>query len=147
MDKIREFKGQYSWLSNFVDCVVELDGRTFHSVEAAYQSAKSTSEIWKQTCSDYTIPSGKIKRLAKEVDIVPNWNEIRKDVMKKLLIQKFNRDEFKTLLLQTHDLEIEEGNNWGDTFWGISLKTGQGSNNLGKMIMEIRDSFKTISLF
>lgn len=29
---------------------------------------------------------------------------------------------------------------WNDKFWGVCLKTGKGSNTLGKLIMEIRSN-------
>ena len=34
--------------------------------------------------------------------------------------------------------QLQEGNNWGDAFWGVHLKSEEGENNLGKLIMEIR---------
>lgn len=37
----------------------------------------------------------------------------------------------------TGDAELIEGNNWGDTFWGVC--NGRGENMLGKLLMEIRD--------
>jgi predicted NAD-dependent protein-ADP-ribosyltransferase YbiA (DUF1768 family) len=42
-------------------------------------------------------------------------------------------------LLSTGDIVLEEGNTWGDEYWGINLKTGKGKNNLGKLIMQIRE--------
>jgi len=30
-----------------------------------------------------------------------------------------------------------EGNTWGDTYWGVCR--GRGSNNLGKLLMKIRE--------
>lgn len=38
---------------------------------------------------------------------------------------------------------IQEGNYWGDTFWGVDLKKREGENNLGKLVMEIREKLKT----
>jgi len=35
-----------------------------------------------------------------------------------------------TKLLSTGNCEIQEGNYWGDTFWGVCK--GKGENNLGK---------------
>jgi predicted NAD-dependent protein-ADP-ribosyltransferase YbiA (DUF1768 family) len=32
-----------------------------------------------------------------------------------------------------------EGNSWGDSFWGVSLDTGMGTNHLGRILMDIRD--------
>lgn len=147
MIKIESFSGDYRWLSNFVAVEVIFEGVTYSSVEHAYQAAKSLNKIWRETCADWTIPSGKIKQLSKDVLIRKDWHDVRKGIMKDLLYQKFKQEPYMTLLLDTGNLEIEEGNNWGDTFWGISLKTGEGQNLLGKMIMEIRLSFRTKPLF
>lgn len=45
-------------------------------------------------------------------------------------------------LLNTGDAYIEETNKWGDTFWGVSK--GIGENNLGKILMGIRDQLRTV---
>lgn len=34
-----------------------------------------------------------------------------------------------------------EGNDWGDTFWG--MVDGEGENNLGKILMRVREEIKT----
>ena len=44
----------------------------------------------------------------------------------------------KALLLATGDAELQEGNTWNDTFWGVSSKTGKGKNTLGKILMKVR---------
>ena len=58
--------------------------------------------------------------------------------MKLCLEQKFTDPTYKKLLLNTGDLYIQEGNYWGDKFWGICLKTNTGQNILGHLIMNIR---------
>jgi ribA/ribD-fused uncharacterized protein len=147
MAKIESFSGDFRWLSNFVAAEVVFEGRTYSTVEHAYCAAKSLKEEWREYCADWTITPGKIKREAKEILIRKDWDEIKKFVMKDLLFQKYNQEPFMSLLMNTGDVDIEEGNTWGDTFWGINLNTGEGQNNLGKMIMEIRLSFRTKPLF
>jgi predicted NAD-dependent protein-ADP-ribosyltransferase YbiA (DUF1768 family) len=58
------------------------------------------------------------------------------------LNQKFRQEPFSTLLLATGDMYIQEGNFWGDTFWGVDLNSKIGENRLGKMRMEIREHLK-----
>lgn len=41
-------------------------------------------------------------------------------------------------MMETGDMPIIEGNTWKDTFWGIDIHTGQGENNLGRILMEVR---------
>ena len=54
---------------------------------------------------------------------------------------KFNQNpEFAEKLLATNDQIIEYGNCDNDTFWGISpTRSGCGLNNLGLILMEIRE--------
>ena len=39
-------------------------------------------------------------------------------------------------LLNTGERELVEGNQWGDTFWGVC--SGKGENVLGKILMQVR---------
>ena len=137
---IREFQGEYRWLSNFASVQIEFEGKTYPSVEHAYMSAKSADESWKELCANGGLTSGQIKQRSHKVKLVPKWEEIKLQVMKECLILKFNQQPYKNLLLKTGDMHIQEGNNWNDKFWGVSLKDNQGQNNLGKLIMSIRES-------
>jgi predicted NAD-dependent protein-ADP-ribosyltransferase YbiA (DUF1768 family) len=46
------------------------------------------------------------------------------------------------MLLSTGDELLIEGNTWGDTYWGVDLKTGIGENKLGKILMKVREEIK-----
>ena len=136
MDKITQFQGEHRWLSNFSECNVFLEGILYPSVENAYQAAKTTNKeerIQFETCS-----AGQAKRSSKNITMRKDWPEVKKQVMFNLLCQKFNKEPYITLLLDTQLVDIEEGNTWGDTYWGIDLRSGRGQNILGKMIMNIR---------
>ncbi len=135
---ITEFQGEYRWLSNFAPVEIELDGMTYPSVEHAYMSAKSDQIDWKEFCSDPMNTPGVVKRRSREINIRANWDLIKLFVMERCLIQKFGREPFRTKLIETGDMYIQEGNRWGDKFWGVCLRTGKGDNNLGKLIMKIR---------
>lgn len=43
-------------------------------------------------------------------------------------------------LLKTGNAELIEGNDWGDKIWG--QVNGIGENNLGKILMKIREELK-----
>ena len=65
--------------------------------------------------------------------------------MKRICIAKFEQNpDLKEKLLATGNKTLIEGTWWKDTFWGIDLKTGQGQNHLGQILMEIRDEFRKI---
>jgi len=139
---INQFKDEYRWLSNFVPCSIELDGQMYKSVEHAYQSAKSEDDWnWKEFCVLETNPA-EVKRQAKHISLRKDWNIIRDDIMRDCLRQKFSQEPYKRLLLDTKNEQIQEGNWWGDEYWGVNLKTGKGQNKLGKMIMQIRGEIR-----
>jgi len=142
IDTIESFRGEYSWLSNFVDVKITLNGITYPSVEHAYMSAKCDSADWRFMCSSGNYTAGEIKKLSKEVSIRHDWEKIKTKVMTECLIQKFNQEPFRTKLINTNDSYIQEGNHWNDKFWGVCLKTNEGLNYLGKLIMVIRTKLK-----
>ena len=135
MKTINGFKGEYRWLSNFVG----LDGQP--TVEHRYQAAKAVRECDRNLILYCTTP-GRAKNFAKTIAIRHDWNDIRLTIMEQLLIDKFTKEPFRTLLLATKGVYLEETNDWGDTFWGVC--NGVGENNLGRLIMRIRDTYLSI---
>ena len=85
------------------------------------------------------------KRLGKEA---PNFNSKKWDknkvaLMSGLCRQKFTNDpKMREMLLMTEDCQLEERNSWNDIFWGCNEK-GEGENNLGKLLMNIRHDLAT----
>jgi len=143
---IRKFEKEYRWLSNFYPCALRFRGKRFESVEYAYMSAKSDDKAWKQRCIDAVEKPRKIKKLSQHLELVPNWDTIKLEVMQECLELKFAQEPFRTWLLETGGAHIQEGNGWGDTFWGVDVETNQGENHLGRLIMEIREELKEASI-
>ena len=84
---------------------------------------------------------GDTKRAGRNVKLRPDWDQVKLSIMENLVRQKFtNNLILKKRLLDTGSQEIQEGNAWNDTFWGVCR--GQGQNNLGKIIMKIRDELR-----
>ena len=48
--------------------------------------------------------------------------------------------ELRDALLATADVELIEGNTWGDRIWGVYQ--GEGENHLGKILMKIRSELR-----
>jgi hypothetical protein len=134
---INKFKDEYSWLSNFAHCQVSVNGAVYPSVEHAYQSAKNNDHSWKRYCQTETDPA-KVKKESRKVSLVPGWDSYKVQIMKDLINQKFEQQPYKNALINTGDLYIQEGNTWGDTFWGVDLRSDRGKNILGKLIMDKR---------
>jgi ribA/ribD-fused uncharacterized protein len=128
---ITEFTGEHRFLSNFWPSEVTLDGLKFSTVEHAYQASKTLNIMICPT-------PGKAKRMGKTVTLREDWGIVKQNVMLGLIAQKFClHEDLKQRLLATGNQEIVEGNNWGDTFWGVC--NGVGENWLGKTIMAVRE--------
>lgn len=137
---IREFQGAYKWLSNFVPVKIILGGLEYPSVEHAYMSAKSDDKNWKLFCQNGNNTPGKIKRTSRNIKLVSGWDTLKLLIMQECVKQKFNQEPFKTLLIATGTKHIQEGNYWKDEFWGVSLQSGKGRNELGQLIMAKRNA-------
>lgn len=144
-ENIHGFFGEYRWLSNFGNAIVFLDGIEYGSVERAYQAAK-----WKPEDRAYFATCKNDEAIAYNRTNEPNgyendaWHTIKSDVMRFLLVQKFNHElnpEMTERLVATGERDIEETNWWGDVFWGRTLE-GEGENNLGKILMDIRSQLQ-----
>lgn len=141
---IKEFQGEYRFLSNFYPAKVEFEHEIFPTVEHAYQAAK-TKEWSKRLYIREARTPGEAKRRGRSISIREDWEDIKYDVMSKLVMDKFaNNKELKQKLLNTRDSILQEGNKWGDKIWGIDLKTGKGLNLLGKILMIVRDTLKGV---
>ncbi|MBR2742423.1 MAG: NADAR family protein [Clostridia bacterium] len=141
---IKSFRGKNAFLSNFYPCLVEYEGMIFPSVEHAFQAAK-TLDMQKRITFQVCPTPKEAKACGRKLKLRPDWEEIKIDVMRTLVRDKFTRNRsFQTdltkLLLDTDDAYLEEGNNHGDRFWG-TVK-GEGRNELGKILMEVRDELK-----
>lgn len=131
---ILEFQGEFRWLSNFWPVQILSEGRVYPSVENAYQAAKAhPSQRWVFTqCSP-----GESKRLGRKIKLHADWESQKLHVMRTLVNDKFMvGTELAHRLIATGNVHIEEGNRWGDRYWGVCR--GDGLNNLGKLIMERR---------
>ena len=142
---ISEFQNEYRWLSNFAPVIVVHDEVEYPSVEHAYMSAKSDETVWKEFCAAADINPKWVKKLSTLIVVKSDWEVMKLDIMKSCLVQKYHTEPYRTKLLKTGDQCIQEGNNWGDKFWGVCLETNTGENNLGKLIMEIRESLAASS--
>jgi len=138
---IKEFQGDFRWLSNFWPAEVVLEEQAFPTVENAYQAAKVEKALRDPfiTCSPaFSKKLGRLQKLRED------WEEVKISVMRDLISQKFCKgSRLSVELLATEDAEIVEGNWWNDTFWGVCR--GVGENTLGKLLMEQRAFLKELN--
>lgn len=124
------------FLSNFFPCRILYERIEYPTVEHAYQAAKTLDNNIRITIANKETP-GQAKRAGKILQLRPDWEVIKLSIMEELLHLKFSNDSLKEKLLSTFPSTLIEGNTWNDTFWGVCK--GQGQNNLGKLLMKIRD--------
>lgn len=141
MKSILEFSGEHRYLSNFYLCNFEWDGAVWPSSEAAYQAAKTLDSSLRK--SFLNISPSAAKRLGKNIPLRDDWEDVRLVIMAEIVYAKFTQNpDLLQKLLSTSGI-LEEGNYWGDKFWGVSpAGSGKGQNHLGRILMELRDLYK-----
>lgn len=145
VSKVTQFKGEYRWLSNFYQSPIELRGVVFPSAEAAYQASKADYNLDSIFCK---LTPGQSKRLGKGIRLREDWDEVKFDIMEMVLRIKFRDHDLRQRLIATGDAELYEGNSWGDKIWGCDWETLEGENRLGKLLMKLRDEYKSkVDLF
>ena len=137
---IKEFQGQYRFLSNFWYANVVLDGHTYPSVEHAYVAAKTLSHTERFRFMDPAIKPGQVKQMGRKLKLRDDWEQVKLGIMEDLVRQKFNVSPLKEMLLMTNQQILIEGNRWGDTFWGVC--NGKGQNHLGEILMKVRSELQ-----
>lgn len=135
---IYEFKGPYRFLSNFYPAVFVWDGIVWPHSEAAYQAAKFSRDQWHEFAfmtPNQAKKEGQVRKCRED------WEQVKIGFMTQIVAQKFYQNiPLMEQLIATGDALLEEGNNWKDTFWGkCPPRYGRGKNNLGKILMELRD--------
>lgn len=138
------FRGPKAFLSNFHPAPVYYDGVLYDTVEHAFQAAK-TLNLEDRNIIQSCVTPGKAKRAGRAVNLRKDWNDVRVNIMKELVFQKFFMYLKLAQALTSIEGEIAEENEWGDTFWGTC--DGVGENNLGKILMAVRDHLKKMYSF
>lgn len=134
---IDSFSGDYRFLSNFYMAPVVWDGYEFASSEIAYQYSKCIDDYERHKFLSIT-SSRQAKRYGKQVKMRSDWDLVKFDIMLGIVTDKFSRNEdIAKQLKNTGDAVLIEGNTWHDTYWGVC--NDKGENNLGKILMYIRD--------
>jgi ribA/ribD-fused uncharacterized protein len=135
---IAGFQGDYRWLSNFERCEILYKGILYKSSEAAFQAQKTLNIKARYIFAK--LNAREAKTMGAIVNIRPDWEDVKLEIMEEICRVKFNLHQFKAKLIDTGMMNIIESNYWGDTYWGIC--DGIGENNLGKIIMKIREEIK-----
>lgn len=137
MNVINNFHGEHDYLSNFRPARITWEGLTYLNAEAAFQAAKVLTDEERMPFT--VLPPNKAKRMGRQVKLRADWEQVKTQVMEEVVRAKFTQNpDLAALLLATGDAELIEGNTWGDTCWGVDIRTGRGENRLGKILMKVR---------
>lgn len=138
IEPIISFRGYYNFLSNFYRHIFIYDGWTWQTAEHAYQAMKTLDQGERLKVWESPAP-GLAKRLGRRVTLREDWEQVKLEVMKEILVRKF-LGELAYKLLETGGRELIEGNTWGDTYWGECQEVGE--NHLGKLLMQVREELR-----
>jgi len=138
------FTGKWAPLDNFYIAPIDMPGiGRCETVEHAFQAAKARHKKHREAIRTAPTP-GTAKALGRARRVTGyryrrDWERVRFGVMRTALELKFaTYPKLLALLRSTGRREIQEGNTWGDTVWG--MVDGEGQNWLGRMLMDIRDN-------
>lgn len=133
---IKQFRKEYRFLSNFAISPYMMDGYPYSTVEHGFQAAKA-EDLMDAMRIRNAVSCSAAKKLGRQIKIRFDWEDIKLDVMFNHVLAKFTCSaHFRMMLLATRAEELQEGNNWGDTYWGVC--EGKGENHLGRILMQIR---------
>lgn len=140
-DFIDDFRGKYFFLSNFYEkAPFVMDGIRYLNSEAAFQAYKCKDANDRQQFANLN-PSD-AKKLGRHVKLRDDWEDIKVDVMYRVLYEKFSQNKScMDRLLATGDAILIEGNDWGDDFWG--QVNHRGKNYLGRCLMGVRSKLQS----
>ncbi|QIG70173.1 swarming motility YbiA-like protein [Rhizobium phage RHph_N28_1] len=137
---IAGFDGEWHFLSNFYASPIIYEGILYPTVEHAFQAAKTLNMKVRKQISLLATP-GQAKAAGRAVKLRPDWEDIKIDIMRELIILKFKIPALRKYLLLTKGITLIEANTWGDKFWGTNMR-GIGRNELGKLLWEHCDQLQ-----
>ena len=124
--------GPHVCLSNFHPSPVEIDGKTWPTVEHYFQAMKSRDKAERERVRKAGRPH-EAKKLGRKVQLRRDWERVKDDVMHRALLAKFTQHEdLRKVLLSTGDAELHEDSPT-DMYWGC-----RGKDMLGKLLMRAR---------
>lgn len=139
------FREEYEFLSNFYPAKMRFEGISYHNAEAAYQAQKCADPKAREQFAE--LYADEAKRLGQRVELRSDWDKVKVRIMEQVVRAKFAQNLLLARrLAETGNKPLLEGNYWHDLFWGIDLKTREGENHLGRILMDLRKEFQTNGL-
>lgn len=135
---------EYGDFSNFADCPVMIDGKTWPTSEHYFQAQKFENAEYREKIRHEKSPmiAARLGRSRKH-KLRRDWESVKDNVMRKALHAKFTQHEnLREMLLDTGGAEIVEHTS-KDKYWGDG-GDGRGRNMLGRLLMELRSELAMI---
>src|SRR5262249_13456029 len=132
----------YGEFSNFARFSFVLDGQDWPTSEHYFQAQKFTDAAYRERIRAAASPmiAARLGR-SRKVPIRGDWEQVKLDVMRSAVRQKFAAHaQLAELLLATGDDELIEAAP-RDSFWGCG-NDGTGQNWLGQILMETRSELR-----
>ena len=143
---ITQFRGAWSFLSNFHPAVLTWEGITYPTSEHAFNAGKTLDQATRREIADAPTPQ-QAKAMGRLVKLRPLWDaSVRYQVMEDVLWAKFTCHPGRiAALLGTGDAHLIEGNTWHDQHWGdchcgLPKCARPGDNHLGWMLIALRET-------
>ncbi len=130
-------------LDNWYPCQIRMGQFTFPTAENAFQATRFTDPDM-QYKFQYMPASEAAYRGPRFRTTRRNWQADRYDIMYGILKLKFSDPELASTLVST-DGDILIGNTRHENDWGscqCARCAGRGSNNLGKLLMQLRKELR-----
>ena len=136
--KIDQFKNEFRFLSNFYRHKIYKNGIEYSTVEHFFQAFKAKTRDEHLNIADQKTAT-LAKAAGRKCSLREDWEEVKEEIMYEALRLKFKPGtKLCEMLLATDPAELIEGNHWRDRYWGVDLKTGEGKNRLGVLLMQLR---------
>ena len=133
----------YGCFSNFSKHGFELDGLYWRTSEHYFQAQKFAGhpEHLEAVRMAKTPKEAATMGRDRARPLRPDWEEVKDDVMRKVVLRKFEtHEDIRAILLSTGEEELIEKTSY-DYYWGCGTN-GTGKNMLGKILMETRALLK-----
>jgi N-glycosidase YbiA len=136
----------YGCFSNFSLHSVHLHGYLWPTSEHFYQAQKYQG-IDQAVCDQIRQASTPEQAAALGRSLLaplrPDWDHVKSQIMYQVVREKFvTHIDIQAILLATGDTRIVE-NSPRDAYWGCGLD-GKGQNQLGKILMQVRQELRAI---
>ncbi len=142
VNEIRQFRGQYAFLSNYFTAPIVVQGIRYPTNEHAFAAFKTRDVAERARIAALPSP-GAAKRAGRTLALRADWEEIKTQVMLALVRVKFSlHSQLAQQLLATGEATLVEGNTWNDRIWGVELRSGVGENRLGRILMAVRSELR-----